>query len=140
MVHSPTNLHGLLLQHAHARSGLAGVQHVSTRSFQTLHVTLGHSGDTAHALHNVKHETLGLQQGAHLARHNHGDITFLHVRTIFHQHFNPHGGVKTGEYTLGYFHACQDAFFLDEQLALAHGVFRNTAQSSMVSIADILGE
>ena len=62
VVTSSTDLHGLLLQHTHARGGLTGIKHTGLRAFQVLHVLVGHRGDTTHTLHDVQHQTLRLEQ------------------------------------------------------------------------------
>ena len=61
MVASAANLDGLLLEHAQAGGGLAGVEHAGVGAFETLDVAVGGGGDAAHALHDVEHEALGLE-------------------------------------------------------------------------------
>ena len=60
MVATATDLHGLLLEHTHARRRLAGIEHTGLRTLQSLHVLIGHGGDTAHALHDIQHQALRL--------------------------------------------------------------------------------
>ena len=77
VVTAAANLHGLLLQHAHARRRLAGVKHAGLRTLQALHIFVRHGGNTTHALHDVQHQTLRLQQRAHAAGDNHGYVALL---------------------------------------------------------------
>jgi hypothetical protein len=44
------------------------------------------------------------------------------------------------EHLLGHFHTCQDAIFLDEQMAFAHGIFRDAAKRGMVTVAYIFSK
>ena len=140
VVASATNLNSLLLQHAHARSSFAGVEHAGLGALQMLYILVGHGGNTTHALHDVEHKTLGLQQGASLTGNNHGYVALLDTGTILHQHLDLHVGVETMEHLLGNLDASQDAVFLDEQMALAHGILRNTAQSGVVAVTNIFSE
>ena len=140
MVAAAANLHGLLLEHAHARSGLAGVEHAGARSLQSLHVLIGHGGNAAHALHDVQHQALSLKQRAHLARDNHGDIALLHPTSVAHQHLHLHRWIEAAEHLLGYLHTSQYAVFLNEKMALTHCIFRNAAEGGVVAVANVLGK
>ena len=62
MVRATADLDGLLLEHTHTRSGLAGIEHTGASALQTLHILIGHGGNTTHALHDIQHQTLGLKQ------------------------------------------------------------------------------
>ena len=127
VVGTSANLHGLLLQHAHSRGGLTGVEHPALRTLQLLHIACCHGGYAAHALHHVEHQSLGLQQRAHLAPHDEGYVTHLHVVTVVQKLLHLEFGVKAMEYLLCHFHACQDAVFLDEQFLRTHRVLRDAA-------------
>ena len=140
MVHTATNLHSLLLQHAETWSGLAGIEDVSLGTFEALHILGSHGSDTAHALHDVEHEALCLKQRTGLTLYNHGDVALLHVGTILQQNLHLHGRVKAGEYLLSHFYTSQYAIFLDEQMAFTHGVLRNATQGCVVAITDILSK
>ena len=115
VVAASANLHGLLLEHAHAGGGLAGVEHAGLGALQPLDILVGHGGNAAHALHDVEHESLGLQQGAHATGDNHGDVALLDARAVLHEHLDLHVGVEAAEHFLGDLDAGQDAVFLDEQ-------------------------
>ena len=140
MVAATTNLHSLLLQHTQAWCGLTRVEYTGLGTLQALYVLVSHRGNTTHALHNVQHQTLCLQQRARLTRHNHSDVALLHTGTILHQHLDLHRRIETMEHLLGNLDACQDTIFLDEQMRLTHGILRNTTQRGVVTIANILGK
>ena len=140
MVAAATNLHGLLLQHTHSWCGLAGIEHTTSGALQPLHVFIGHSGDATHTLHDVEHESLGLQQGAHTTRDNHGDVALLDTSAVTHEHLDLHIWVEATEHLLGNLHTSQNAVFLDEQMRLTHRILGNTTQGSMVAVADVLGK
>ena len=140
VVASASDLHGLLLEHAHAGRRLAGVEHTCLRTLQPLYILVCHRGDTAHALHDVQHQALRLQQRAYLTCHYHGDVALLHTRTVAHQHLHLHGGVEAAEHLLGNLHTGEDAVFLDQQMRLAHRVLRDATERGMVTVTDILGK
>ena len=140
MVRATADLDGLLLEHTHTRSGLAGIEHTGTRAFQPLYILVGHRGNAAHALHDIQHQSLRLKQRAHFARNNHGNVTLLHTGTIAHQHLHLHLRIEAAEHFLGNFHTSQNTVFLDQQMRLSHCILRNAAQSSMVTVTDILGK
>ena len=116
MIAASPYLHGLLLQHAHAWCSLASVQHPSSSTFQTLHVSVGHGGNATHTLHDVQHETLGLEQRANPSAHNHGNIAFLHTASIGHEYLNLHLRIEASEYLLCNLYASKDAIFLNKQM------------------------
>ena len=140
VVAASSNLHGLFLQHAHAGCGLASVQHAGLGALQPLHVAVGHGGYAAHALHDVEHETLRLQQRAHTARDDHGNVALMDMGAVLHEYLDLHVGIKAAKYLLGYLDACQYAVLLDEQVALAHGVLRNATQGGVVAVANVFGK
>ena len=137
MVATTANLNGLLFQHTHARSGLTSVEHAGLGAFQMLYVTVGHSGDATHALHDVQHQALRLQQRAHLACDDHGNVALLHTTAVAHEHFHLHLRVETVKHLLGNLHTCQDTILLDEQVRLAHRVLWDTTQGGMVTVTYI---
>ena len=137
MVTTTADLHGLLLQHTHARGGLTGIQHTSASTLQPLHILIRHRGNAAHALHDVQHQALRLQQRAHTTCDDHGDVALLHTAAIAHQHLHLHLRIETAEHLLGNLHASQDTVLLDEQMRLAHRVLRNTTHGGMVAITYI---
>ena len=140
VVHAASDFHSRLFQHTHARGRLTRVQHTGMRSLQPLHVLIRHGGNAAHALHDVQHQALRLQQAPHPSRDNHGHVARLHVRPVLDEHLHFHVRIEATEHFLGDFYSGQHAFFLDEQLGFSHGIRRNTAERSVVSIAYVLGK
>ena len=82
VVYTAADFHGFLFEHTHTGCGLARVEHTGVGSLEPFHITVGHGGNAAHALHDVEHETFGLQEGAHLSRDEHGDIARLDGRAV----------------------------------------------------------
>ena len=140
MVHTTTNLHCLLLQHTETWSSLTGVEDVSLGTFKALYILSGHGSNTAHTLHDVEHETLSLKQRTGLALYDHSDVALLHVGTILQQNLYLHGRIEACEHLLSHFYTSQNAIFLDEQMALTHGVLWNATQGCVVAITDILSK
>ena len=62
VVAAAANLHGVLLEQAHAGRGLAGVEHAGLEAFQALGIAGCGRCHATHALHDVEHQALGLQQ------------------------------------------------------------------------------
>ena len=109
-------------------------------ALQTLHILSCHRSDTTHTLHDVEHQALCLKQRASLALHDHGDVTLLHRSTILNKYLYLHRRVEASEHLLCHFNTSQNTIFLDEQVTLTHGIFRNTTQGCMVAITDILSK
>ena len=142
VVHAAAYAHGLLLQHAHAGSGLAGVEDTGACAGidEGLLIAVGHGGYAGHALQYVEHQALGLQQALLAALDRHDDVAGTHVCPVLDVNLDLQFGVEAAEHLLGYLHTGEDAFFLYQQLALAHGICRDAAQGSMVSVAYVLGK
>ena len=142
VVHSSTYLHSLFLQHTHSRGCLACVEHTGLGAciYQCLLVFVGHSGYAAHALHDVEHQALCLQQTLHLTAYYHRHIALLHLGAIVYQHLHLQCGVKATEHLLSHLYASQYAIFLHQQATLAHSVGRYATQRGVVAIAYILGK
>ena len=140
MVHAATNLYSLLLEHTQSWSSLTSVENMSLCTLEALYILGCHCSDTAHALHDVKHQTLGLKQRAHLAGNHHGDVALLDVGTIAYENFNLHSRVESCKYTLCHFYSGKDAVFLYQQVRLAHSCVGDTAKGCVVAIAYILGK
>ena len=109
-------------------------------ALQTVGIDSSHGGDAAHALHDVQHETLGLEQGAHLARNHHGDIAGLHASAVGQEFFHLQFGVETAKNLTSSTHAGEHAFFFDEKMALSDSVFGNTAKGGVVSVTNVLSK
>ena len=113
VIHAAANLYRRFFKHTESRSSLAGIQHTCFRAFQLLHVFACHSGNTAHALHHVQHQTFCLEQRLNLTFHNHCHITRFHFGTIVNKYLDFHRRVETVEYFFGNFDAGQHACFFD---------------------------
>ena len=140
MVHTASDFHGRLFQHTHARGRLTRVQHTGIRPLQPLHILVRHGSNATHTLHDVQHQTLRLQQAPHPPCDDHGHVARLHVRPVLYEHLHFHVRIEATEHLLRDFHSGQHALFLDEQLGFSHGIRRNTAERSVVSIAYVFGK
>ena len=140
VVTATANLHSLLLEHTHARGSLAGVEHTGVGTLQSLHILISHCSNTAHALHDVEHESLGLQQRAYTSADNHGDVTLLHTGAVLHEHLDLHLRVEATEHLLGNLHTSENTILLDEQMRLSHRILGDATEGGMVAVTDILGK
>ena len=124
VVHSASDAHGLFLQHAHARRGLARVEdaRLSARVDESLLVAVGHGGYAAHALADVEHEALGGEEALLASAYREHDVAWAHVVAVVHVHGHFQVRVEAAEHFLGSALAGEDALFLYHQFALAHGV------------------
>ena len=61
VVTTTTNFNSLLLEHTKTRSSFTGIENASMSAFQQFDITSCTRGNTTHTLHNIKHQTLGLQ-------------------------------------------------------------------------------
>ena len=79
----------LFLEHAQARGCLTGVEDLAGQAGKAFLIAGGDSGYAAHALHDVEHQALGLQQRANGAFDNECDVARAHVGAVFdkHSHF-----------------------------------------------------
>ena len=140
VVHPAAYLHGSLLEHAHARGGLAGVEYAGVQTLEPLHIAAGHGGDTAHALHHVEHEALGLQQRLDTPLDYKSHIAGFHLGTVFDIDGHLQLGVEAVEYLAGYLYTGQYAGLLNQQFRFSHGRCGYTTQGRVVSVAYILGK
>ena len=140
MVHTPTDLHSLLLDHAQTRRGLTGIQHPCLRTLQCLHILASLGSDTTHALHHVQHQTLGLQQRLNLALDHKGDVALLHFGSILDECGHLQFRIECMENAFCHGHTCQHAIFLHDQLALAHLRSGDATERCMVAVANVFRE
>ena len=140
MVNATANLHSLFLHDAHARSSLACVEHASVCTLKLLHIFACHCGNAAHALHHVEHQTLSLQQRAHLTRNAHCNVAFLNLCTILDEHLNSKLFIEMCKDAFGHFHACKHAIFFNDKNILTHRILGDRGESRVVTIANILGK
>ena len=59
---STTDFDGFFFEQTHAGSGFASVENLGLQSFEFFLIAGCSCCDTAHALHDVKHHALGLEQ------------------------------------------------------------------------------
>ena len=140
MVYATTDPDGVFLHHTHARCGFACVEYTSLCALEGLDIFAGCCRNTAHALHDVQHQSLGLQQGAYLALDDEGDIAFLDLSAILDEDGHLQLRIEIVEDAFCHLDARQDAVFLNDQLAFAHRCLGNAAQGGMIAIADVLSE
>ena len=140
VVHAAADFDGFFFEHAHSGRGLASVKDAGVIALQTVGIDSSHGGDAAHALHDVQHETLGLEQGAHLARNHHGNVAGLDASPVRQKFFHLQLGVKAAKNLTSSTHSGEHAFFFDEKMALSDSVFGNTAKGGVVSVTNVLSK
>ena len=140
MVHSATYLHSFLFEHTHTWGSLAGIEHASLQAFQLSHILGSDSGNTTHALHDIQHSTLGLEQRLYTAFYHKGDISRLHMCTIVDKYGWLQLRVEFLKHLHGDIHACEDSFFFHNKLRFAHFIGRNAAKGGAIAVAYILSK
>ena len=140
VVHTPAYLDSLFFQHAHSGRCLAGIEYPGTRSLYRLHITSCHSGDTAHALHDVEHRALYLQERLHLTLDNKSHIAGLYLGTVFNVDSHLQLGVEILKHAPCYLYAGQYAGLFDKEFLASHFSGRDATQSSMVAVTYIFGK
>ena len=138
VVLAAAELHGHLVQHAHARRGLARVEHAGVQPFEPLDIDGRLGRHAAHALHDVEQDALGLQQRAEPSRDVEGHVSRAHAVAVVEQLFEVHLGIETPENELRDFDAGDDALLLAEQAHASVLVGRDAGQRRVVAVADIL--
>ena len=96
----------LLVKHACLRAGI----------YQRLLIAVGHRCYSAHALHDIEHQALSLQQTLALAFHHKRHITPLHVFAVPNEYFHLKCRVKTLEYFARHLYSGNYTFLLDKKL------------------------
>ncbi len=140
MVAAAADAHCLLLEHSQARSGLAGVEHLGLQSLETGLIAGGLSGDAAHALHDVEHDALCLQQRAHGALDLEGHVAGLDMGAVLDIDGHLELGIELLEHPAGHLDTCEHALLLDDEALHAALVGRNGAESGVVAVAHVLGK
>ena len=140
VVYTATDAHSLFLHDAHTRSSLAGIEHASVCTFELTYILACHCSDTAHALHDVEHETFSLQQRPYATCYIHGNVALLYLGTILNEYLNLQILVETCKDTLCHLNAGKHAIFLDEKHILSHCIGRDSRKGCMVAITNILGK
>ncbi len=140
MVGTAADFHGLLLEQTHAGGSLAGIEYLGLETVKALLVAGGGGGDTAHALHDIEHGALGLEQRTHRALDHKGHVAGLYAGAVAYHHGHVQLGVKLLKHAPGYVDTGQYAFFLYYQLLTAAGLGGDGAESGGVAVAHILGK
>ena len=125
VVGSASDLHGLFFEQTHSGGRLAGVEHFSLQSCQTLLIAGRGGGYAAHALHDVEHGALCLEQGSYASLHLESHIAGLHVRAVgkIYGHFQFR--IEILEYFACYLHSGEYSLFLDYEALASAGVGRD---------------
>ena len=140
VVTAATNLDGFLLEHAHAGSGLASVENAGLEALEALCIAGCGCCHAAHALHDIEHQALGLQQGANTPRNDKGNVAGLDMGTVANHDLHLQLGVKFLKHAARDSHASQDALFLDDEALATHLVGGDAAQGGSVAVTDVLGK
>ncbi|MNY26184.1 hypothetical protein D3C86_1600170 [compost metagenome] len=125
MVAGPARAHRVLLEHAQARGGLAGVEDLGLGACHGRHVGRGQGGDRAHALHEVQGDPLAHQDGAGVALDHRGDGALLDPRAFLEIGGEDQAGIDPQPQAADHLEAADHAGRLVEEvgpgaLALAH--------------------
>ena len=138
VVLAAADLHGHLVQHAHAGRGLARVEHARTEPFEVLHVEGRLRGHAAHALHDVEQDAFGLEQRAQAPRDVERHVARPHAVAVGEDAFEPHLRIEAVQHDLGDLDAGDDALLFAEQAHAAVFVLGDAAERGVVAVADVL--
>ena len=137
VVHASAECHSFFLEVSQSRCRLACIQHVALCvGYQALVAVCG-GGYAGHTLHDVQHRALNLQQTELLAIHAEGYVAFLHVVAVVQELLEAALGVEVVDDLLGYLHAGEYAFLLDDKLLAALCIGRDAAERGVVAVANI---
>ena len=137
VVFTAADLHGHLVQYAHAGRGLAGVEDFGVQSFEPRDVNGGLRRYAAHALHDVEDDAFGLQQRTQAARYVKRHVAGFYAVAVVKHLLEVHVGVETVEYDPGDFDAGDDAFLLTQQAHAAVFAGRDARKRRVVAVADV---
>ena len=138
MVLPAAELHGHLVQHAHAGRGLARVEHPGVEPFELLDVNGRLRRYAAHALHDVQEDPLGLQQRAQASRNVEGHVAGLHAVAVPEYLLEAHLRVEAVEDQLCDLDAGDHALLLAQQAHASVFVRGDAAERRVVAVADVL--
>ncbi len=131
---------GALLEQAHARGGLAGVDDAGARACDQRGVASRAGGDAGEALHEIQRGPLGDEDGAGRAADT-GDLHSMgEAVAIRREGLEAHGRVDGAEDLAGNLDAAQDATGLGEHDGARRPIGRDGGEGGDVPGADILGE
>ena len=93
-----------------------------------------------HALHDVEHRALYLQERLHLTLDNKSHIAGLYLGTVFDVDSHLQLGVEILKHAPCYLYAGQYAGLFDKEFLASHFSGRDATQSSMVAVTYIFGK
>ena len=137
VVLAAAELDGHLVEHPHTGRGLARIEHPAVRALQQLHVCGRLSRHAAHALHDIEHDTLRLQERQDAPLHVESDVTPAHARTVLYPLVEGHAAVEPVEDHPRHFDSGDDTVLFDEQLHLPAGIRGNGGERRVVAVADV---
>ena len=140
VVHAAADEHCLFLQVTQTWGGLAGVQHVATCTLDERLVAVRRGRYTRHALHDIEHGALNLQETELLAIDTKGNIAWLDMRAVFDELLHAALRVEIGDNLFGYFDTSNDTFFFYNQLLASHLCLGDTTERCMVAITNVFFE
>ncbi len=140
VVHAAANLDRLFLQIAEPRRGLARIEDMATRVFDTTLVAMGGGGNARHALHDVEHGALNLQKAQLLAVNTECNIARLDRVAVVKQLLETTFGVEIADNLSGYVDAGNNAGVLNNELLATHLRGRYATKRGMVAVSDVLVE
>ena len=138
VVLAAADLHGHLVQHAHAGRGLARVEDLGTKSLQPLDVNGGLGRHAAHALHDVQQDALGLKQRAQASRDVKGHVAGRDTVAVVQDLFEFHFGIEALQYELRDFDPGDRALLLAQQAHASVFVGGDARERRVVAVADVL--
>ena len=140
VVGAAANADGFLFKKSKARCGLAGVKNSCVCPSKQFDVAMGGGGDATHSLHDVEHESFGLEEGEDSSFNKESDVTFFDGLAVMDEDGDFEFGVEGVEDFFGDLDAGKDAVFFDDELLFAHGVRGDAGEGGMVSVTDVFGE
>ena len=126
VIASASDFYGLLFEQTHSGSCLTGIEHACFQSVEAALIFVSHGCHTAHALHDVEHYTLGLQQRAHTALNHKSHITGLYMRAVGNADSHFQLGVEFFKHLAGHFYSGQDSLLFHNELLAAHFIRRDS--------------
>ena len=117
VVVSPAGPHGVLVQVAVSRCGLAGVHDPGPRSFDGADIAVGQTCDPAHALHEVEGDALRPQDTARRPGHAGDAVTWRQECAVFQQCLQLQLGLDPPEHRQANLNAGQHPMCLGPQHA-----------------------
>ena len=138
MIDPAADTDGLFFQQTEIRGGLPGIQDPGLILLQTVDILTSEGSDPAHTLHTVEDQSFTLQDRMHAGLCFEGLFPVMHWVSILLEWPENGGWLFYFEDLFGYLHSGENARLLYFQDSLTPGFGRNTGQSSMIAVPDIL--